>query len=182
MSEPVIPPAVNEHGFPDATPVAEMEPAHQVAYWKHHARRHEQRANAAPTAEELEKLRADAAELATRKAGELSETQRLQAEKDAAEQRAAQAQADAAAATRRALVLEVAGMKGLTPAQAERLRGATREELDADADALKSLFAGATSGNAGGAGVRTTPDGREPGAAKTVAAGASRYKSPYGAN
>lgn len=36
--------------------------------------------------------------------------------------------------------LEVAGEKGLTPQQAARLAGATREELAADADALLALF------------------------------------------
>lgn len=36
--------------------------------------------------------------------------------------------------------LEVAAAKGLTPAQAARLHGGTREELEADADALKTLF------------------------------------------
>ena len=36
--------------------------------------------------------------------------------------------------------LEVAAAKGLTPAQASRLQGSTREELDADADRLKELF------------------------------------------
>ena len=40
----------------------------------------------------------------------------------------------------RAVRLEVAAAKGLTPAQAARLQGATREELDADADQLKELF------------------------------------------
>jgi hypothetical protein len=40
----------------------------------------------------------------------------------------------------RAARLEVAAAKGLTPAQAARLQGSTREELDADADQLKELF------------------------------------------
>jgi hypothetical protein len=40
----------------------------------------------------------------------------------------------------RAAKLEVAAAKGLTPAQAARLQGSTREELDADADQLKELF------------------------------------------
>jgi hypothetical protein len=40
----------------------------------------------------------------------------------------------------RAARLEVAAAKGLTPAQAARLQGTTREELDADADQLKELF------------------------------------------
>ncbi|WP_416902749.1 hypothetical protein [Micromonospora echinospora] len=37
---------------------------------------------------------------------------------------------------------EVAAAKGLTPQQAARLQGATREELEADADALLALFPG----------------------------------------
>lgn len=45
----------------------------------------------------------------------------------------------------RAVRLEVAAAKGLTPAQAARLQGSTRDELDADADQLKELFPGATS-------------------------------------
>lgn len=44
------------------------------------------------------------------------------------------------AAELRAVRLEVAAAKGLTPAQAARLQGTTREELDADADQLKELF------------------------------------------
>ncbi|MFI2664872.1 hypothetical protein [Micromonospora carbonacea] len=51
----------------------------------------------------------------------------------AAEQRAEQAEL-------RALRLEVAGEKGLTPAQAKRLVGATREELEADADDILATF------------------------------------------
>lgn len=51
----------------------------------------------------------------------------------AAEQRAAQAEA-------RALRLDVAFEKGLTPAQAKRLVGASREELEADADEILRDF------------------------------------------
>lgn len=40
----------------------------------------------------------------------------------------------------RAMRLEVAAEKSLTPAQAARLVGSTREELAKDADALKALF------------------------------------------
>lgn len=47
----------------------------------------------------------------------------------------------AAADERQARIrLEVAAEKGLTPDQAARLQGATREELAADADSLKALF------------------------------------------
>ncbi|SBT63933.1 Domain of unknown function (DUF4355) [Micromonospora sediminicola] len=43
-------------------------------------------------------------------------------------------------------VAEVAAAKGLTPQQAARLQGSTREELEADADALLQLFPGAPAG------------------------------------
>lgn len=49
----------------------------------------------------------------------------------------------------RALRLEVAAEKGLTPAQAARLQGGTRDELAADADQLKTLFPGAAPGTPG---------------------------------
>jgi len=41
------PPATSpagDRGFPDATPVAEMNPEQQAAYWKHQARKHEKTA------------------------------------------------------------------------------------------------------------------------------------------
>lgn len=52
----------------------------------------------------------------------------------AAERRAAEAES-------RALRLEVAAAKGLTPGQARRLVGGTKEELEADADDLLADFA-----------------------------------------
>lgn len=59
---------------------------------------------------------------------------------DKATERATQAEQRATAAERRALVLEVAADKGLTPAQAKRLVGDTREDLEADADELLATF------------------------------------------
>lgn len=50
------PPATNEHGYPDKTPVAEMTVEHQAAYWKHHARKHE---NAAKSREDYEAIKAE---------------------------------------------------------------------------------------------------------------------------
>lgn len=52
------------------------------------------------------------------------------------EERVAEIEKAASAAARRAEVAEVANAKGLTPNQAKRLVGATREELEADADEL----------------------------------------------
>lgn len=176
---PVAPvtPALNEHGYPDATPVADMAQDQQTAYWKHHARKHEARANGAPDATELETLRAAAAELATRKAAELSDTERLQAEAATARAEAETAKAQAATTAADLLRLTVAATKSLTPEQATRLQGSTREELEADADALKALFVPAADDRRGphhvaGAAVGTAP--------KSVAAGAERYKAQYG--
>lgn len=36
-------PALNEHGFPDKTPVKDMTEGQQAAYWRHQARKHEDR-------------------------------------------------------------------------------------------------------------------------------------------
>jgi membrane protein involved in colicin uptake len=174
---------VNEHGYPDGTPTADMTPEHQIAYWKHHARKHEQRANTAPDAAELERLRAAAAELATRKAADLTESERLQAEKQAAEAARIAAEAARDAAVADALRIRVAAEKGLTPAQAERLRGTTAEELEADADALKSLFGAPHGGSGQGAGSRSGgPRGGEVGGTRSTATGAELYRQRHGKN
>ena len=60
-------------------------------------------------------------------------------------ERAEAAEKAAAAAEARALRLEVASEKGLTPAQAKRLVGETRDELEADASELLETFKPAAS-------------------------------------
>ena len=62
-----------------------------------------------------------------------SEAQKLAERAEAAERAVAAAEA-------RALRLEVASEKGLTAAQAKRLVGSSREELEADADELLETF------------------------------------------
>lgn len=52
----------------------------------------------------------------------------------------AEMQSELAAERLGRLRLEIAAEKGLTPAQAARLTGSTREDLAKDADALKELF------------------------------------------
>jgi hypothetical protein len=174
--------AVNEHGFPDNTPTAEMSPEHQVAYWRHHARKHEARANAAPDAAELERLRAADTELATRKAADLTETERLQKERDDAAALAAANAATAAAATAELLKFQVAADKKLTPAQAAWLKGSTKEELEASAAQLLADFAPADPGTppppprAGG------PRGGDVDGSSTVTSGAERYRARHGKN
>ncbi|MFE7624249.1 hypothetical protein [Streptomyces sp. NPDC057509] len=169
--------SVNEHGYPDNTPTADMSPEHQVAYWKHHARKHEAASKAAPDAAELERLRAADAELATRKAAELSDVERVQAEKATAEAAAATARAEADAAVRKALLLEVAIAKSLTTTQAARLQGSTKEELEADADALLKDFAPA----GGSPAHRVGGDrGSDVGGGSSVATGAERFRQKHG--
>lgn len=65
-------------------------------------------------------------------------------------ERAEAAEKAAAAAEARALRLEVASEKGLTPAQAKRLVGETREELEADASELLETFKPQASSEDGG--------------------------------
>lgn len=88
-------------------------------------------------------------------------SQQSDAERHASE--LAEAQRKAAEAEARALRLEVATSKGLTPAQAKRLQGATQEELEADADDLLATFSGSNDGDGdgggGGDGDGTTPTG-----------------------
>ncbi len=69
---------------------------------------------------------------------EFEERDKTEAEK--VTDRAKNAEDRAAQAESRALRLEVAFEKGLTPAQAKRLVGATRDELEADADELLETF------------------------------------------
>lgn len=87
-----------------------------------------------------------ATERAARKAAEKelaafrkAEQDRKDADKSADEKRTA-AEARADAAELKATRLEVAAEKGLTPAQAKRLIGSTREELEADADDIIATF------------------------------------------
>lgn len=93
--------------------------------WKAEARKWEQRAKENKDA---------AAKLAKLEEADKTEVQKLTdklaAEKDRADK-----------AEQRALRLEVAQDKGLTPAQAKRLAGSTKEELEADADELLETFA-----------------------------------------
>lgn len=170
--------AVNEHGYPDATPLADMSTEHQLAYWRYQSRKHEATVKAGPDAAELERLRAAEAELATRKAADLSETERLQAERDAAKAEAETARAEAATAITTALRLEVATAKGLTAKQAERLRGSTKEELESDADELLTTFGAPAAPGARVGGRR----GGDVGDTSTTAAGAELYRARHGKN
>lgn len=99
--------------------------------WKAEARKWESRAK---TSRDEAKANADAA----RKLKELEDADKSEIQK--ATDAAAAAAKRAEEAEARALRLEIAHEKGLTPSQAKRLVGATREELEADADELVTAF------------------------------------------
>lgn len=74
------------------------------------------------------------------------------------EERVAEIERQAKESEARAMRAEVANAKGLTPSQAKRLVGATREELEADADELlKDIGAQQKQGNRVPAEGKTTP-------------------------
>ena len=84
--------------------------------------------------EERAKANADAAErLKEIEDSKKTELEKLTEQQAAAERRAAEAE-------QRAMRLEVAAAKGLTPAQAKRLVGTTVDELEADAEELLASF------------------------------------------
>ncbi|EPD63171.1 hypothetical protein [Streptomyces sp. HGB0020] len=95
---------------------------------------------------DLEPLAAKAKELEDSKK---TETEKLSEKLTAAEKRAADAE-------QKALRLEVAAAKGLTDAQAKRLVGTTKQELEADADELLASF------GANGDGAGKKGSGRKP--------------------
>lgn len=104
------------------------KPTETVEFWKQKAREQEARAKAnADAATKLNQL-----EESTK-----SEAQKLAERAEVAERRVAEVEAHA-------LRLEVAAEKGLTPGQAKRLVGSTREELEADAEELLETFKPAT--------------------------------------
>lgn len=109
---------------PDDTSDDAVDWKAEAEKWKALSRKHEGQA----------KANADAA----KKLSEIEESDKSEAQKAA--DKAAKAEKRAEEAELRALRLEVAADKGLTPAQARRLMGSTKEELDADADDLLASF------------------------------------------
>lgn len=106
----------------------------EVTRWRNLARKNEA---------DAKKGREAAAELAALKDKDRTDLERAQ-------QAATDAAARATEAELRATRLEVAVAKGLTPAQAKRLVGSTKEELEVDADELLEVIK--PGGGAGGEG------------------------------
>lgn len=103
---------------------SQPKPTETVEFWKQKAREQEKRAK--DNAEAAQKLQ-------QYEDRDKTETQRLGEAADAAHNRAVAAEAQL-------LRLEIAAEKGLTPSQARRLVGSTREELESDAADLLETF------------------------------------------
>lgn len=134
---------------PNATEEApKPKPTETVEFWKQKAREQEARA----------KANADAAtKLASLEESQKTETQRLIEERDALK-------AERDSVRSEALRVRVAVTKGLPADLADRLRGATEDELSEDADRLLELLKPTGSGRFGDAdlGVRkTTPPAKQ---------------------
>ena len=106
----------------------------QLAKWKAMARKHEGQARA--NAKAAERL------------AQLEDANKTELER--AKERAEKAEAAAKTADARAMRLEVAQAKGLSLSLATRLQGATREELEADADDLLKEMQPTGNGGSGG--------------------------------
>jgi hypothetical protein len=101
---------------------------------------------------------------------EPSDTEKLAAELE-------QIKAEAAQERLGRLRLEVATSKGLTPAQAARLQGNTAEELQADADALLSLFPQTTPDAPKGPRGDPAQGARPSGTSGGIHSGAAKYEA-----
>jgi hypothetical protein len=165
----------DDRGYPANTPTAEMTPAQQTAYWKHHARKHETTVKGlgltpGQEAAELKALRDAQAELQKRKDAELSEVERLTKERDELAVKAqgleiAQIRTNAAAAA------------GLPADMAEFITAVDADKAKQQAETLKSRMA--TNGGAG------APGGNDQGyrrqhAASNSAAGLAEAQRRFG--
>lgn len=131
---PVAQPPANDRGYPEKTPVADMTPEQQAAYWQYHARKHEDRLKQIDvTPDELARLRASDAEMQRLAEASRTDMERVEARAAAAEQKLA--------ATEPELLRLQAAIKAALPAEvsakliagARRIVGSTAEEYEQDA-------------------------------------------------
>jgi hypothetical protein len=106
--------SVGPDGFPLNTPVADMAPEYQAAYWRHHAQKHEKRVKGFGqyTPDQVKTM---ATRLAEIEDAQKTEQQRLQERATTAEQRAAQlesANARLLAATRHGIPADLIDLLG----------------------------------------------------------------------
>jgi hypothetical protein len=130
--DPPTPPA---EGTPPADPATDANPALKKALDEERAARKDMEKQL----KALEPLKTLAASLGVKPDQGKTDVETLTAQVTAMQQQMRESEL-------RAMRLEVAAEKGLTPAQAARLAGDSREALAKDADDLKALFPGTAAG------------------------------------
>jgi hypothetical protein len=125
----------NPDGDSDGDGTSDKDADPEVTKWKGLARKHEGRLKALgiTTPEEADELRKAAKRLKDIEDANKTELDKAKDGQSSAERRATEAES-------KLLRMEVAIEKGLSPAQAKRLVGGTRDELEADADELLEAF------------------------------------------
>lgn len=171
--------SVNEHGFPEKTPIKDMTPEQQVAYWKHKARKHEDAANARS---DYDTVKAERDQL--RQAGMSADEKALEdAKKAAAEEARAQERATWAGRTVRAELRAALGGKGLKTEQINAItapidpKNFLTDAGEVDADKVSEY----ASGFGGGQQWPDMGQGRRGGSAGKES-GADLHKRYYGGN
>lgn len=127
----------------DAPPEGADEPTEEFDLARAKAKIAKANTEAANLRKRVKELEAAEAKLRDLEDANKSEQQKLAERAEAAERKLAEAEA-------RILRMEVAAAKGLSPSQAKRLVGATREELESDADELLADFGGASDDDGAG--------------------------------
>lgn len=162
-------------GYPANTPVAEMTTEQQLAYWKHHSRKHEGRLQGlgltpGQEADELKALREAQAKLKQIEDSQLSDVERLTKERDELavknqELTIAKVRSDAAAAAQ------------LPADMAEFITAVTPEQAKEQAEKLAARLGTSGGNGSGGAGGGTHDQGHRGGGTQKagMAAGRDRY-------
>ncbi|MEO3856228.1 hypothetical protein [Acrocarpospora sp. B8E8] len=126
--ERIEPPAAGPDGFPPNTPVADMAPGQQAAYWRFQAKKHEKTAKAYGDYKP-DQVKAMASRIAEIEDAQKTDQQRMIERAEAAEKRAH----DAEVARARLLA---AATHDLPASLLDRLGGGTEDEINEYAEAL----------------------------------------------
>lgn len=157
----------DDRGFPDNTPVAEMTPEQQAAYWKHHSRQWESKAKAI-SQQELEELR--------RKAGKLDELEEAnKTELEKANDRIAELGVQLAEYQTKEVRLQALTEAGLSLDLLEFITAADVETAKEQATRLKERIGASAPGNGAGS-FQQGYQGRGTGKGSSVASGRELYQ------
>ncbi len=139
---PSEPTSGTDRGYPENTPLDRMTGEQREAYWKYHARKHEERANQAPTPQELAELREKAGKYDQHEQAQMTELEKANAT-------IAELQKKVRASDLAEMRWQAAKAAGLPADDAEFITATTPEDAKTQAERLKARL-GATSNGATG--------------------------------